>query len=125
MLQIEWWMRVVRGPIIVALLAVTLVGMPVRAALEQPSCAVVRGAADGPAHWLAGCGRVARRGSPEAIARAALAAHARALGLRADGADLQLLAVAPTPAATHVRFQQVYAGVPLIAGQILVQYDAS
>jgi hypothetical protein len=125
MLQIERWMRLARGPIVVALLALTLVGMPARAAQGQSGCAVARGAVGGPAHWLAGCGRVARRGSPEAIARAALAAHAGALGLRADGADLQLLAVAPTSAATHVRFQQVYAGVPVVAGQVLVQYDAS
>ncbi len=120
-----WIPAICRLALALLILTAAVAGAPAAAAPAQAGCAELHAAAGGPARWLAGCGRVGIRGTPEAVARAALAAHAGQLGLRADGGDLRLLGVAPTPAATHVRFDQVYRGVPVFDGQVLVQYSPS
>ncbi|HEY1012297.1 MAG TPA: M36 family metallopeptidase, partial [Herpetosiphonaceae bacterium] len=77
------------------------------------------------ARWLEFCGNVEVKGSPESIARKALAGRTGALGLQADGQDLALLGVQQSGEQTFVRFRQVYRGVPVYLGQTLVQYSTS
>lgn len=86
------------------------------------TCARTERDAGGVARWLEYCGTLDAAGDPETVARGVLAAHAAELGLGADGRDLTLLAVQPTGVATHVRFGQLYKGVPVYLGQVLVQY---
>lgn len=75
------------------------------------------------ARWLEACGAVDLTGSPESIARRALAGRAALLGLQADGQDLALLGVQQAADQTYVRFRQIYRGVPVYLGQTLVQYN--
>lgn len=109
------------------ILVLSVIGGLVRqpaTAQAQGGCAALRTAAvDGTPRWLEGCGRVDPKADPETAARQALAAEAARLGLRADGRDLQLQAVVANKAATYVRFNQVYQGVPVYLGQVLVQYN--
>src|SRR5687768_9588720 len=97
-------------------------GVPALAA--KAGCATAKsGLAAGVARWLEDCGRVDPKAEPEAAARGAIAARAAQLGLRADGRDLSLLKVDKTHGVTYVRFQQQHNGVPVFAGQVVVQYD--
>jgi len=91
--------------------------------LAQAGCASAKSPDPaGVPRWLEGCGRVDPRGTPEQIARRALAANASALGLRSADADLALESVGKSAGATHVRFAQRYKGLPVYLGEVLVQY---
>ena len=125
MLKISLRMRAAQALMLVALLVSLAPAQLAGAARGPADCAAARFNAAGAARWLAGCGKSDLRAGPEALARAAVLAHAGALGMRADGRDLRLLRVDATPAATHVRFDQVYQGVPVFGGQVLVQYGAA
>jgi len=59
-------------------------------------------------------------GSPEAMAREALAALATDLRLSAMPGSLVLRSIADSPGAHHVRFEQVVSGVPVFRGEIVV-----
>jgi hypothetical protein len=114
-----------RWLLIATLVMLSVLPLAPRAAQAQAGCVVTKSNAGGTARWLEGCGKVDLKGDPKTIARRALAGRAGTLGLRPDGRDLRLLAVAPTAVATHVRFAQVHKGVPVYLGQVLVQYGPS
>ena len=97
--------------------------MPADAYSQSAGCAEVQKAENGFARRLKGCGQVDPKADPETMARAVLKAQAAQLGLQADTQDLRLTAVQPTDAATHVRFEQTYKGIPVFLGQVLVQYN--
>ncbi len=63
--------------------------------------------------------------SPVAVARAFLAPHARLFGLSDQARDLRVARVQEAPAGRAVvRFQQTHGGVPVLAGDLVVNLDA-
>ncbi len=64
--------------------------------------------------------------SPERAARAFLARHGGAFGLRDDARDLRLMASKELEdGRSNVRFQQLHRGVPVLAAELRVNLDAS
>jgi Zn-dependent metalloprotease len=65
-------------------------------------------------------------GSPEAAARGFMAVYGELFGLRDQDQELALMRVrAADRGRSFVRFQQVYQGVPVVAGELIVQTDAA
>lgn len=97
--------------------------VPTQPSASVAGCAEVKMNKAGIPSRLKNCGKVDPKGDPELVARGVLKGLTSSVGLRADGKDLQLLAVQPTDVATHVRFEQTHKGIPVYLGQVLVQYN--
>jgi len=70
--------------------------------------------------YLLHCGSAPQAADSVGSARALLAANAAWLGLRSDLSDLALLVQTDSLGATHVRFQQTYAGLPVWLAEVAV-----
>ena len=70
--------------------------------------------------YLLNCGLAPQAADSVSSARALLAANAAWLGLRSDLSDLALLVDKESLGATHVRFQQTYAGLPVWLAEVAV-----
>jgi bacillolysin len=62
--------------------------------------------------------------TPESAARAFLASYGPLFGLRDQARELTLMRQETLPGRSFVRFQQRYLGVPVLAGELIVQTDA-
>lgn len=60
-------------------------------------------------------------GQPVQTATAFLRAHAALLGSGAPAVDFALVSANPTPERQYLRLQQTYAGIPIVAGEVVVQ----
>ncbi len=65
------------------------------------------------------------KGSPEAVALAFLDDHAGAFGIAGDDSSLSVSKVTPVDGGTSVRVQQEENGVPVIAGELIVNLDSA
>ncbi len=101
--------------------------VPAASAAQVTGCQEVTYSKQGVARRLKDCGIVNPQGDPETLARSILAGPARrsAMGMDSAQSTLAMTAVQPGDAATTVRFQQLYQGVPVFLGQALVQYSKS
>jgi Zn-dependent metalloprotease len=70
-------------------------------------------------------GRLAANASPEAMARGFLAKYGQLFGLKDQSGELRLTKEQIQPdGRSFGRFQQLYKGIPIVAGEMIVQADA-
>jgi len=75
---------------------------------------------------LARAATLAAGATPEEAARSFLADHGYLFGLQAPAEELQVVRVRSAEGGrSAVRFQQVYQGIPVVAGELIVQTDSS
>lgn len=102
-----------------AFFALVVAAAPAPAPLAQ-TCARVEKSADARPTYLLDCGPAPAAPDPLSAARALLTANAAWLGLHPDLGDLTLLSVTESLGATHARFQQTYAGLPVWLAEVAV-----